>query len=354
MKIDEILTIATQRNASDIHITTFLNPIFRINGELVRFEGCEQFDPDTVRSLLFEIIDDDKKKTFLKELELDFAYSIAGVGRFRVNYYMQRGSMVGAFRVIPATVKTVEDLRLPEAVKKFATYKKGLVLVTGPTGSGKSTTLASVIDIINTNRNENIITVEDPIEYLHRHKRSIINQREVGSDTKSFSNALKYVLREDPDVIMVGEMRDLETIASALTAAETGHLVFSTLHTQDAAQTIDRIIDVFPPYQQQQIRIQVAGTLNAVLVQQLLPTKDGNSRVVGVELMFVTNAIRNLIREGKTHQIPSSIQGGGKLGMVTMDACLCNIYRAGAISKEMAISRAHNKDDFLRMIGEQV
>lgn len=351
MNIDEILTVATKKEASDIHITSFLPPIFRLNGELVRFDEVQKFEPETVKNMLFEIIDDEKKDKFLNDLELDFAYSISGVGRFRVNYYMQRGSMVGAFRVIPASVKSVDELKLPEAVKRFADYKKGLVLVTGPTGSGKSTTLASVIDIINSNRNENIITVEDPIEYLHRHKNSIINQREVGSDTRSFGNALKYVLREDPDVIMVGEMRDLETISSALTAAETGHLVFSTLHTQDAPQTVDRVIDVFPPHQQQQIRIQLAGTLNAVLVQQLIPTSDSNSRVVAVELMFVTSAIRNLIREGKTHQIPSAIQGGGGLGMMTMDTSLKKLYDAGYISEEMAISRSHNKVEFKRMIG---
>jgi len=351
MNLEEILSEAVNRNASDVHITCFLPPILRINGRLERLENYKELEPSEVKAILYRILDEEKIKRLEQEWELDFSYSISGKGRFRCNFYYQRGSLAGAFRVITSNIRSIQELGLPEQIEEFATYPRGLVLVTGPTGSGKSTTLASVIDLINTNRSENIITIEDPIEYLHHHKKSMVSQREVGSDTKSFATALKYVLREDPDVIMVGEMRDLETISSALTAAETGHLVFSTLHTQDAAQSIDRIIDIFPTHRQQQIRVQLAGTLKAVLVQQLLPTVDNTGRVVATELMFVTNAIRNMIREMKTHQIYSAIQSGGKRGMMTMDMSLSNLYRQGKITKEIAYEKAHSREDIQRMLG---
>ena len=350
MDLDEILLEGVKRNASDVHITCFLPPILRIHGKLVKLDDYNELSPSNIKEFLFKILDKEKIKKLEGDLELDFSYSIAGKGRFRCNYYYQRGTLSAAFRVITSDIKSVQELRLPDQIEEFATYPRGLVLVTGPTGSGKSTTLASIINLINTNRAENIITIEDPIEYLFKHKKSIISQREVGSDTKSFPSALKYVLREDPNVIMIGEMRDLETISSALTAAETGHLVFSTLHTQDAAQTIDRIIDVFPTYRQRQVRIQLAGTLKAVLVQQLLPTVNNDERIVATELMFVTGAIKNMIREVKTPQIYSAIQAGGKRGMMTMDMSLVKLYREGKITKELAYEKAHNREEIKRML----
>ncbi|MGM0365600.1 MAG: type IV pilus twitching motility protein PilT [Actinomycetota bacterium] len=351
MNLDEILADAAGRDASDVHITAFLPPVYRIDGKLIRVDNYPKLNPDTISSMLLSLLDDNQKDALKIEKEFDFSYSLPGIGRFRVNYFFQRGSLSGAFRVIKSEILSVEQLQLPKQIEEFATYPRGLVLVTGPTGSGKSTTLAAIIDLINKTRTENIITIEDPIEYLHRHNRSIISQREVGMDTNSFSRALKYVLREDPDIILVGEMRDLETISSALTAAETGHLVFSTLHTQDAAQTLDRIIDIFPPHQQQQIRVQLAGTLKAVLVQQLLPTVDNQGRVPAIELMFSNGAIKNMIREMKSHQIYSAIQSGGRRGMITMDMSLANLYRQGKISKELALEKCHNPEDMQRMIG---
>lgn len=352
MDINEILLEGINRGASDVHITCFLPPMLRINGKLVKMDNYEKFTSSSIKEFLYKILDDEKIKNFEKELELDFSYSVPGKGRFRCNYYHQRGAVTAAFRIITSAIKTLKELNLPEQIEEFAAYPRGLVLVTGPTGSGKSTTLASIIEMINTNRTENIITIEDPIEYLFTHKKSIINQRELGSDTRSFATALKYILREDPDVIMVGEMRDLETISSTLTAAETGHLVFSTLHTQDAAQTIDRIIDVFPTHSQKQIRMQLAGTLKAVLVQQLLPTGDDSERIVATELMFVNAAIKNMIREMKTHQIYSAIQSGGKRGMITMDMSLAKLYQQGKITKETAYEKAHNREEIKRFIGD--
>jgi len=351
MDLNEILKEAVQLNASDIHIAAFQPPIFRINGKLVKTDNLQELGSEQIKTLLLNIIDEHQKNHLFAEKELDFSYSLPGISRFRVNYFFQRNSLSAAFRVIKAKIATIEELRLPPQIKEFAAYPRGLVLVTGPTGSGKSTTLAAIIDLINENRVENIITIEDPIEYLYKHKKSLISQREVGSDTKSFANALKYVLREDPDIILVGEMRDLETISSALTAAETGHLVFSTLHTQDAAQTLDRVVDIFPPHQQQQVRIQLSGTLKAVLVQQLIPTIDNQGRVPAVELMFSNVAIRNLIREMKTHQIYSAIQSGGRRGMITMDMSLADLYRKGLISREIALEKCHHREDMERMLG---
>ena len=350
MNLDKILLEGINRNASDVHISCFLPPVLRIHGKLVKLDSYKKFTPSGIKEVLYRILDEEKIKNLEDNLELDFSYSIAGKGRFRCNYYYQRGTLSAAIRVITSDIKSVQELKLPEQIKEFAAYPRGLVLVTGPTGSGKSTTLASIIDMINASRAENVITVEDPIEYLFKYKKSIISQREVGSDTKSFSSALKYVLREDPNVIMVGEMRDLETISSALTAAETGHQVFSTLHTQDAAQTIDRIIDIFPTYRQQQVRIQLAGTLKAVLVQQLLPTIDNTERIVATELMFVTGAIKNMIREMRTPQIYSAIQSGGKRGMRTMDMPLVKLYQEGKITKELAYEKAHNREEITRML----
>jgi twitching motility protein PilT len=301
--------------------------------------------------VLYAAITQHQREKFEENLELDFAYSVPGRARFRVNIYRQRDSLGAAFRVIPFEIKTLESLGVPPAVANFASLARGFVLVTGPTGSGKSTTLASVVDLANRTRHDHIMTVEDPIEFIHRHKSCLVNQREVGEDTHSFQNALKHVLRQDPDIILVGEMRDLETISVALTAAETGHLVFATLHTQDAAQTIDRIIDVFPPHQQQQIRQQLAMALQGVVCQTLCKTADGRGRVVAAEVLVVTPAVRNLIREGKTHQIYSVMQAGAQFGMQTLDQNLAQLLREGKITHEVGLDKAHHIEDFNRLSG---
>ena len=350
MKIDDILMEGIKRDASDVHIVCVLPPLLRIHGKLIKLNEFGDVTPNISESILTEIINEEQKARLQKELALDFSHTIPGMGRFRCSYFYQRGTLAGAFRLISKKILTVEELGLPPQVKEFSTYPRGLVLVTGPTGSGKSTTLAAIIDEINEIRTENIITVEDPIEYLFTHNNSIVSQREVLADTLSFSSALRFVLREDPDVIMVGEMRDLETVSSALTAAETGHLVFSTLHTQDAPQTIDRIIDIFPTHQQKQVRIQLATTLRAVLVQQLLPNIRGDGRVAATELMFVNAAIANMIRESKAHQIYTAIQAGGKRGMMTMDMSLANLYKQGQISRDLCMEKAHNREEMQRMI----
>ncbi len=350
MKINDILMEGIKRDASDVHIVCILPPLLRIHGKLIKLNEFGDITPNISESILTEIINDEQKARLQKELALDFSHTIPGMGRFRCSYFYQRGTLAGAFRLISKKILTVEELGLPPQIKEFSTYPRGLVLVTGPTGSGKSTTLAAIIDDINKIRAENIITVEDPIEYLFTHNNSIVSQREVLADTLSFSSALRFVLREDPDVIMVGEMRDLETVSSALTAAETGHLVFSTLHTQDAPQTIDRIIDIFPTFQQRQVRTQLATTLRAVLVQQLLPNTRGDGRVAATELMFVNAAIANMIRESKAHQIYTAIQAGGKRGMMTMDMSLANLYKQGQISRDVCIEKAHNKEEIQRMI----
>lgn len=353
MDINSILLEAIKLDASDVHIVCVLPPIFRINGKLIRMEEFGDVTPEMSEKMLTRILNNEQLKRLNEKLSVDFSYTIPHYGRFRCSYYYQRNTLAAAFRYISREILTIRELGLPEQIEEFATYPRGLVLITGPTGCGKSTTLASLIELINQTREENIITVEDPIEYLFTHKKSVISQREILSDALTFADALKYVLREDPDVIMVGEMRDLETISSTLTAAETGHLVFSTLHTQDAPQTIDRIIDVFPTYQQRQIRAQLAGTLKAVLVQQLIPTRNGDGRVPATELMFVNSAISNMIRESKVHQIYTSIQASGRRGMMTMDMSLANLYKAGKISKEMALSKAHSIEEVKRMIGSE-
>jgi twitching motility protein PilT len=350
MKVNDILKEGIRRDASDIHIVCILPPLVRVNGELTRLSEFGNITPEISEKILFEIISDKERERLIKERALDFSHTIPEMGRFRCSYYYQRGTLAGAFRLISKKILTVEELGLPPQIKEFANYPRGLVLVTGPTGSVKSTTLAAMIQLINETRSENIITVEDPIEYLFTHDKSIVSQREVLSDTLSFESALRFVLREDPDVIMVGEMRDLETVSSALTAAETGHLVFSTLHTQDAPQTIDRIIDIFPTHQQKQVRTQLATTLRSVLVQQLLPNTRGDGRVAATELMFVNPAIANMIRESKAHQIYTAIQAGGKRGMMTMDMSLANHYKQGRISREVCMEKAHNREEMQRMI----
>lgn len=346
--LKQLLQEAVERLASDVHITVGVPPVFRINGQLVRTEHPVLSVQDTA-SFVEEITKEEQRQRFMEQGELDFSFAISGVSRFRVNLFRQRGSMGLAIRVVNERISTLDQLGHPEILKTLARNSRGLVLVTGPTGSGKSTTLAAMIDLINNERACHILTLEDPIEYLHKHRKSIVNQREIHADSKSFANALRAALREDPDVILVGEMRDAETIGIAVTAAETGHLVFATLHTGDASQTIDRIIDVFPPYQQQQIRVQLSLTLQGIISQQLIPRRDGTGRVVALEILTATPAVRNLIREGKSHQILSIIQTGARNGMQSMDSSLKALYTSGAITYEDAIIRASNPETFVKL-----
>ncbi len=338
------------QGASDLHLTVNAPPMLRINGSLQPAGSTAAWSREKVVSALYSILNEEQKEIFERDLELDFAYTISTDARFRVNMYQQRGSMGGAFRIIPTELKQLQALGIPESVGNFAQLARGLVLVTGPTGSGKSTTLAALIDLVNSTRADHIVTVEDPIEFLHHHKKSIVNQREVGSDTHSFGAALKHVLRQDPDVILIGELRDLETISVALTAAETGHLVFATLHTQDAPQTIDRVIDVFPPHQQGQVRAQLAATLQGVICQSLVKRADGKGRAVATEVLITTSAIANLIREGKTYQIVSMMQAGRAQGMHTMDQHLADLVKSGTITYEAAIEKAHDVDGMDRLL----
>lgn len=349
MDLVDIFVEVAERNASDLHLTVGSPPVVRVTGKLIRMDYPALTSNDT-RELIYSILSQEQRKQIESEWEIDFSYSLPGKARFRVNAYFQRNSLGAAFRLIPAQIKSIEDLMLPPILHKMASKPRGFVLITGPTGSGKSTTLAAMIDEINSTREEHIMTIEDPIEFLYQHKRSMVNQREVGSDTKSFNRALKSVLRQDPDVILVGEMRDTETMQTALTAAETGHLVFATLHTQDAPQTIDRIIDVFPPHQQSQIRVQLAATLMGVCTQQLLPTADGTARVPVCEVLVPTPAVRNLVREAKTHQIYSAIQTGSQYGMQTMDSALADMVRRGKITKDLAIRKSSNPGELERLI----
>ncbi len=349
--ISELLEHVLKLGASDLHITAGTAPTVRVNGALRRLSQYAELEPEELQRMVYSILTQKQRERLEQELELDVSYSLPGKARFRVNVYFQRDAMGAAFRLIPFEITDIGGLGLPPQVEEFARLPRGLVLVTGPTGSGKSTTLASLVDVVNSEKDLHIMTVEDPIEFLHKHKRAIVNQREVGQDTHSFAQALKHVLRQDPDVILVGEMRDLETISTALTAAETGHLVFATLHTQDAPQTIDRVIDVFPPSQQQQIRVQLASTLQGVMTQQLLPTADGQGRTVAVEVLVATPAVRNLIREAKVHQIYSAMQAGGKFGMQTMDHSLVGLVRANKISYETALAACHNAEELNRMLG---
>jgi len=349
--VPELLSALLDVGGSDLHLTAGAPPVVRIHGDLVPLEEYPMLTPRSLQGMIYAILPQKLRERFEQELELDMSYSLPGKARFRVNAYFQRDSVGAAFRLIPYEIKSIDALNLPIVVADLARFQRGFVVVTGPTGSGKSTTLASMVDVVNTERAAHIMTVEDPIEFLHKHKRCIVNQREVGTDTHGFSHALKHVLRQDPDVILVGEMRDLETIGTAITAAETGHLVFATLHTQDAPQTIDRIIDVFPPHQQQQVRVQLSTTLQGVVTQQLVPTSDGQGRVVACEVMVATPAIRNLIREGKVHQIYSSMQAGGRYGMQTMDMALAQHVKSGAISQQMAFERCHDPEELNRLVG---
>jgi len=338
-------------DASDLHLTVGAPPTVRVAGELRPLHGAPKLDGPSLQRVLYAMLTQHQREVFEEELELDFSYALPGRARFRVNMYKQRESVGAAFRMIPFEIKSLEALGIPPVVASFSSLPRGFVLVTGPTGSGKSTTLAALIDIANSQRRDHIMTVEDPIEFLHRHRSCLVNQREVGTDTHSFAEALKHVLRQDPDIILVGEMRDLETIQVALTAAETGHLVFATLHTQDAAQTIDRIIDVFPPHQQQQIRQQLAGTIQGIVCQTLCKKRDGSGRVVAAEVLVATSAIRNLIREGKTHQIYSSMQAGAQYGMQTLDQNLAELVRRNDITFEEGMEKCQHVEDYMRLTG---
>jgi twitching motility protein PilT len=351
LSLVDLLGRLLDSGGSDLHLTVGARPTLRLRGELVQLEDFPVLTPQVIQRVMYAAMTQKQREKFEANLELDFAYSVPGSARYRVNLYRQRESLGAAFRLIPHEIKALEDLGVPPSVANFAQLPRGFVLVTGPTGSGKSTTLASLIDLANRTRHDHIMTVEDPIEFLHRHKSCIVNQREVGEDTLSFQAALKHVLRQDPDVILVGEMRDLETISVALTAAETGHLVFATLHTQDAAQTIDRVIDVFPPHQQQQVRVQLAGALQGVVCQTLCKTADGRGRVVATEVLVATAAVRNLIREGKTHQIYSSMQAGAKHGMHTLDQHLADLVRRGVVTYEHGLEKCHHAEDFNRLTG---
>ena len=350
MHIDDLLRMLVAKDASDLHIRAGEPPVMRIHGELTRTE----FPPLTgedIEKLLYVILNEERKRRFEEFKELDLSYAIPGLARFRVNMFRQRGHTGAVMRLIPIRVKTIDELFLPPVTKELALRPRGLILVTGPTGSGKSTSLAAMINHINIHERSHVITIEDPIEFMHTDNQSAINQRELGMDTHSFAAALKHVMRQNPDVILVGEMRDLETISLAITAAETGHLVFATLHTTDAPQTVDRVIDVFPPEQQQQIRMQLSVTLQAVISQTLLPRADIGGRIAAFEVMVATPAIRALIREGKTHQLYTDIQTGGQFGMQTMDASLAGLVRAGKITQQMAESRAHAPDELRRLLG---
>ncbi|MGQ9487197.1 MAG: type IV pilus twitching motility protein PilT [Armatimonadota bacterium] len=345
MHIDDLLRMVVQRDASDLHLRAGEPPILRIHGDLKRTD-LPRLTGEDVKNLLYAILNEERRQRFERDKELDLSYEVPGLARFRVNMFWQQRCVGAALRLIPFRIRTIDELLMPPAVKELAMRPRGLFLVTGPTGSGKSTSLAAMIDHINTHKRCHIMTIEDPIEYMHHDKMSIINQRELGVDTHSFADALRHVMRQNPDVILVGEMRDLETIHLAITAAETGHLVMSTVHTQDAPQTIDRIVDVFPPEQQQQIRMQLSVVLVGVLSQTLLPNAQGTGRVAAFELMVATPSVRNLIREGKTHQLYMDIQTGAEYGMQTLDSCLLNLVRKGLVDFEDAIAKSSNPRDF--------
>jgi twitching motility protein PilT len=349
LDITEMLRITVERKASDLHIAVGRPPVIRVDGTLVDIDHPPLSAADT-RRLIYGILTDIQKQKFEDLKDLDFSLSVTNVARFRVNAHFQRGSVAGAFRLIPGQIKSFEELNLPKQVcEMLCSRPNGLTMVTGPTGSGKSTTLAAMIDKINGERACHIITAEDPIEYLHPHKKALVEQREINEDTLSFSAALKYALRQDPDVILVGEMRDLETISAAVTAAETGHLVFSTLHTVDVVQTVDRIIDVFPPHQQEQIRVMLAGVVEGILSQRLLPCLRGG-RVSVIEILLGTDAIRNMIREGKTHQVPAFMEAGSKYGMVTMDRALYDLCRRGMLAKDLAVVNSKKPEEFKKLL----
>jgi twitching motility protein PilT len=347
--LNQMLVTLVESRGSDLHLTVGTPPMIRVNGSLRPIPGYGNLNSADTALLARAAVSPEQWTTFENSQELDFAHSIVGVSRFRGNLYIQRNSCGAVFRAIPHEIKPLDELGMPDSVARFAHLPRGLVLVTGPTGSGKTTTLASILDLANRSRADHIITIEDPIEFLHPHKRSVVNQREVGTDTEDFASALKHALRQDPDIILVGELRDLETTSVAITAAETGHLVLATLHTQSAAQTIDRLIDIFPPHQQQQIRAQLSNCLQGVITQALAPTKDGNGRCTICEVMVVTPAIRNLIREGKVHQIPTFLQSSSDLGMISFDQHLAQRYVDQIISKHTALELAHDQGEFKRL-----
>jgi twitching motility protein PilT len=351
--IDDLLEQLVARGASDLHVSVASPPAIRVRGHIHRLEGYDPLTPDDSRALLYRILNSEQQKQFEIKRQLDFAYSIPGLARFRVNVYYQRDSVGAAFRVIPTDIKSAEELGLPPVLHDLAQQPRGIVLVTGPTGSGKSTTLAAIIDEINRTRAEHILTVEDPVEFVHKHKKCIVNQREIGPDATSFAEALKAALRQDPDVILVGEMRDLETISTALTAAETGHLVFGTLHTQSAPSTIDRIIDVFPPAQQEQVRIMIANSLQGVVTQTLLPTADGQGRVAALEILLPDDAVRNLIRQGKVEQIYSVMQTNTKNGMQTMEQALSDLVVRRVVRVEDALNRSSRREQLIGQLERQ-
>ena len=351
MNIEELLKLMSKKKASDLLLGADVPPILRINGELVKTE-YKIFTTESVRELIYSMLSQQQKEKFESSKELDLPYEIEGLARFRVNIHLQRGSVAAAIRIIPSEIPTLEELWLPETIAEFASEARGLVLVTGPTGSGKTTTQACMVDIINSRRSCHIITIEDPIEYIHKNKKSMVEQREVGVDTNSFNIALKHVLRQDPDVILVGEMRDLETIQTALTAAETGHLVISTLHTNDSVQAIDRIIDVFPPYQQTQIRLQLSLTLQGIIAQQLLPRADGSGRIVVTEILKATTGIRNIIRKAQSQELYSMIEIGAKYGMQSMDSVLKDLYKKKIITYDVALSRAIHPEHLAKTLSE--
>jgi len=352
VSIQELLTVLLESDGSDLHLTAGTPPVIRLHGDLNRLANYPVLEPQRLRTMIYSVISQKQRERLEQNLELDCSYSLPGKARFRLNVYFQRDSIGAAFRYIPHRIRKLEELGLPPQAAELARLPRGFVVVTGPTGSGKSTTLAAMLDVVNTERDVHIMTIEDPIEYLHKHKRAMVNQREVGADTHSFAEGLRHVLRQDPDVILVGEMRDLETIQTAITAAETGHLVFATLHTQDAPQTIDRIIDAFPAHQQQQIRVQLSGTLQGVVTQQLLQTRDGKGRVVAAEVLVATPAVRNLIREAKVHQIYSMMQAGARHGMRTMDQSLANLVKSGHLSFELAVQQCHDPNEVARLAGK--
>ena len=348
--IDDLLEQMAARGASDLHVTVGTPPAIRLRGHLERIDGVEPLTPDDTQQLLYRVLNSEQQKQLEIKRQLDFAYAVPGVARFRVNVFFQREALGAAFRVIPHDIKSLEELGLPPSLHEFTAKPRGLVLVTGPTGSGKSTTLAAIVDEINRTRADHILTIEDPIEFVHKHKKCIVNQREIGPDATSFAEALKAALRQDPDVILVGEMRDLETISTALTAAETGHLVFATLHTQSAPQTIDRIIDAFSAEQQQQVRVQLAATLQGVVTQALLPTADGAGRVAALEILFPDDASRNLIRQGKVEQIYSIMQTGTQKGMQTMEQALGELVLRRIVTLDVALSRSSRPEQLLGLL----
>jgi twitching motility protein PilT len=348
VELVDILIEVHERGASDLHLAAGDPPKLRVNGELQPLAAPPLSSGD-VQGLVYSILSQEQRQKLESDWEIDLSYSVPGRARFRVNAFFQRNGLSAAFRLIPAVTPRLDDLGLPGILHEFTAKARGFVVITGPTGSGKSTTLAAMIDEINRTRSQHIVTIEDPIEFLHDHKKCHVNQREVGSNTRGFDRALKSVLRQDPDIILVGEMRDPETMATALTAAETGHLVFATLHTQDAAQTIDRIIDVFPSHQQAQVRVQLSTTLMGVCTQQLLPTSDGRGRVVACEVLVPTPAVRHHIREGSTHQLQSAIQMGSQYGMQTMDGSLADLVRLGRITREVALAQCSNPENFGRL-----